>query len=121
VHCYLLPGSDGWTLVDTGLGLPDTAARWEPLLRELDAPVARIVTHLDPVRPSSASRGAPSRSAMATTSTDGACSKLLGHADGHVCLLRRPRRDPRAHLERLVREGRAARAEDGNTVTYTAA
>jgi hypothetical protein len=20
VHCYLLPGSDGWTLVDTGLG-----------------------------------------------------------------------------------------------------
>jgi glyoxylase-like metal-dependent hydrolase (beta-lactamase superfamily II) len=44
VHCYLLPGEDGWTLVDTGLGLPDAAARWEPVLREVE--VARIVvTH----------------------------------------------------------------------------
>jgi glyoxylase-like metal-dependent hydrolase (beta-lactamase superfamily II) len=49
VHCYLLPGDDGWTLVDTGLGLPDAAARWEPLLRELEAPIARIlVTHFHP-------------------------------------------------------------------------
>jgi glyoxylase-like metal-dependent hydrolase (beta-lactamase superfamily II) len=49
VHCYLLPGDDGWTLVDTGLGLPDAVERWEPLLRELDAPVVRIVvTHLHP-------------------------------------------------------------------------
>ena len=49
VHCYLLPGSDGWTLVDTGLGLPDAAERWEPVLAELDAPVARIVvTHFHP-------------------------------------------------------------------------
>ena len=22
VHCYLLPGTAGWTLVDTGLALP---------------------------------------------------------------------------------------------------
>jgi glyoxylase-like metal-dependent hydrolase (beta-lactamase superfamily II) len=49
VHCYLLPGDDGWTLVDTGLGLPDAEARWEPILRELDAPIARIlVTHFHP-------------------------------------------------------------------------
>jgi glyoxylase-like metal-dependent hydrolase (beta-lactamase superfamily II) len=49
VHCYLLPGSDGWTLVDTGLGLPDAAERWEPVLAELDAPVVRIVvTHFHP-------------------------------------------------------------------------
>jgi glyoxylase-like metal-dependent hydrolase (beta-lactamase superfamily II) len=49
VHCYLLPGDDGWTLVDTGLGLPDAAARWEPVLRELDTPIARIlVTHFHP-------------------------------------------------------------------------
>ena len=27
VHCYLLPGSDGWTLVDTGLGLPDASVQ----------------------------------------------------------------------------------------------
>ncbi len=49
VHCYLLPGTDGWTLVDTGLGLPDAAERWEPVLAELDAPVVRIVvTHFHP-------------------------------------------------------------------------
>jgi glyoxylase-like metal-dependent hydrolase (beta-lactamase superfamily II) len=49
VHCYLLPGSDGWTLVDTGLGLPDASKRWEPVLAELDAPVVRIViTHFHP-------------------------------------------------------------------------
>ena len=49
VHCYLLPGDDGWTLVDTGLGLPDAAARWERAMRELNAPVARIVvTHFHP-------------------------------------------------------------------------
>jgi glyoxylase-like metal-dependent hydrolase (beta-lactamase superfamily II) len=47
VHCYLLPGPDGWTLVDTGLGLPDAAARWEDVLREVE--VARIVvTHFHP-------------------------------------------------------------------------
>ena len=49
VHCYLLPGDDGWTLVDTGLGLPNAEERWGPLLRELDGPVARIVvTHFHP-------------------------------------------------------------------------
>ena len=49
VHCYLLPGNDGWTLVDTGLGLPDAEERWEPVLRELDAPIVRIlVTHFHP-------------------------------------------------------------------------
>jgi len=49
VHCYLLPGEGGWTLVDTGLGLPDAEARWEPVLRELDGPVTRIVvTHFHP-------------------------------------------------------------------------
>jgi glyoxylase-like metal-dependent hydrolase (beta-lactamase superfamily II) len=49
VHCYLLPGDDGWTLVDTGLGLPDAEARWEPVLRELHAPIVRIlVTHFHP-------------------------------------------------------------------------
>jgi glyoxylase-like metal-dependent hydrolase (beta-lactamase superfamily II) len=49
VHCYLLPGPDGWTLVDTGLGLPDAAERWEPVLAELDTPIVRIVvTHFHP-------------------------------------------------------------------------
>jgi glyoxylase-like metal-dependent hydrolase (beta-lactamase superfamily II) len=49
VHCYLLPGEAGWTLVDTGLGLPGTEERWRQLLDELDGPVARIVvTHFHP-------------------------------------------------------------------------
>ena len=49
VHCYVLPGSDGWTLVDTGLGLPDASGRWERVLAELDAPISRIlVTHFHP-------------------------------------------------------------------------
>ena len=47
VHCYLLPGEDGWTLVDTGLGLPDAEARWAPVLEE--AEISRIVvTHFHP-------------------------------------------------------------------------
>jgi glyoxylase-like metal-dependent hydrolase (beta-lactamase superfamily II) len=50
VHCYLLRSSTGgWTLVDTGLGARDPAARWAPVLDELDAPVERIVvTHMHP-------------------------------------------------------------------------
>ncbi len=49
VHSYLLPGTDGWTLVDTGLGLPDAGERWARILGKLDRPVARIfVTHFHP-------------------------------------------------------------------------
>jgi glyoxylase-like metal-dependent hydrolase (beta-lactamase superfamily II) len=50
VHCYLLPGSGGgWTVVDTGLGLPDAGERWARTLDELGAPVERIViTHFHP-------------------------------------------------------------------------
>ena len=50
VHCYLLPsGSGGWTVVDTGLGLPDAGANWGRVLSELAGPVERIViTHFHP-------------------------------------------------------------------------
>jgi glyoxylase-like metal-dependent hydrolase (beta-lactamase superfamily II) len=49
VHSYLLPGDDGWTLVDTGIGLPDAKERWAAELAQLDGPVARIVvTHFHP-------------------------------------------------------------------------
>src|SRR5213593_3145823 len=49
VHCYLVRGGDGWTIVDTGLGLPAIVERWRALLAELDGPVERIViTHLHP-------------------------------------------------------------------------
>ena len=49
VHTYLLPGDDGWTLVDTGIGLPDAKETWRAELEQLDGPVARIfVTHFHP-------------------------------------------------------------------------
>jgi glyoxylase-like metal-dependent hydrolase (beta-lactamase superfamily II) len=47
VHCYLLRGDEGWTLVDTGLGLSGTP--WAEIAGRLDAPVVRIVvTHMHP-------------------------------------------------------------------------
>ena len=50
VHCYFLPSHEGdWTLVDTGLGLPDAAQQWAAVLAGLDAPVGRVVvTHFHP-------------------------------------------------------------------------
>jgi len=49
VHAYLVPGSDGWTVVDTGLGLPDARERWARVLAKAGDPVARIfVTHFHP-------------------------------------------------------------------------
>jgi glyoxylase-like metal-dependent hydrolase (beta-lactamase superfamily II) len=50
VHCYLLPASGGgWTVVDTGLGLPDAGERWGRVLDELGGAVERIViTHFHP-------------------------------------------------------------------------
>ncbi len=51
VHCYLLPGprggSDGWTLVDTGIGGPEVAEHWAAELDGLE--LARIfITHFHP-------------------------------------------------------------------------
>jgi glyoxylase-like metal-dependent hydrolase (beta-lactamase superfamily II) len=47
VHCYLLRGADGWTLVDTGLGLLESP--WEEILAAVDGPVSRIfITHMHP-------------------------------------------------------------------------
>ena len=47
VHCYFLRGDDGWTLVDTGLGLMETP--WAELLGQLDGDVVRIfITHMHP-------------------------------------------------------------------------
>ena len=49
VHAYLLPGEDGWTLVDTGVGLPDAKETWAAELDQADGRVATIfVTHFHP-------------------------------------------------------------------------
>jgi glyoxylase-like metal-dependent hydrolase (beta-lactamase superfamily II) len=49
MHAYVLPGEDGWTVVDTGLGLPDATERWRAELAGLPGRVARVfVTHFHP-------------------------------------------------------------------------
>jgi glyoxylase-like metal-dependent hydrolase (beta-lactamase superfamily II) len=49
VHAYLLPGDDGWTLVDTGVGLPDAKETWAAELRQVGGRVATVfVTHFHP-------------------------------------------------------------------------
>jgi glyoxylase-like metal-dependent hydrolase (beta-lactamase superfamily II) len=49
VHAYLLPGEDGWTLVDTGVGLPDAKETWAAELEQAGGSVATIfVTHFHP-------------------------------------------------------------------------
>jgi glyoxylase-like metal-dependent hydrolase (beta-lactamase superfamily II) len=50
VHCYLLrSGQDRWTVVDTGLGLPEAADRWRAVLDDVGGRVGRIVvTHFHP-------------------------------------------------------------------------
>ncbi len=52
VHCYLVAGDGGWTLVDTGLGVPDAREAWEEVLPGVGGRVERIVVthfHLDHV------------------------------------------------------------------------
>ena len=49
VHTYLLPGDEGWTLVDTGVGLPDAKDTWAAELEQAGGRVATIfVTHFHP-------------------------------------------------------------------------
>jgi glyoxylase-like metal-dependent hydrolase (beta-lactamase superfamily II) len=49
VHAYLLPGEDGWTLVDTGVGLPEAKETWAAALAEAGGRVATVfVTHFHP-------------------------------------------------------------------------
>jgi glyoxylase-like metal-dependent hydrolase (beta-lactamase superfamily II) len=49
VHAYLLPGVDGWTLVDTGIGLPDAKETWAAELEQVAGSVKTVfVTHFHP-------------------------------------------------------------------------
>jgi glyoxylase-like metal-dependent hydrolase (beta-lactamase superfamily II) len=49
VHAYLLPGDDGWTLVDTGIGLPDAKETWAAELEQLEGSVVTVfITHFHP-------------------------------------------------------------------------
>lgn len=65
VHAYLLRGEDGWTLVDTGLALPNSAETILAAASELDGPIVRVfVTHMHPdhlggAQPAAEATGAP--------------------------------------------------------------
>jgi glyoxylase-like metal-dependent hydrolase (beta-lactamase superfamily II) len=49
VHAYLLPGEEGWIVVDTGLGLPEAKEIWAAELAQIDGPVSTVfVTHFHP-------------------------------------------------------------------------
>src|SRR5262249_1289154 len=50
VHCYAVEDPDGWTIFDTGLGTPGTAARWRDAYAELGEPRVRrvVATHYHP-------------------------------------------------------------------------
>ena len=49
VHAYLLPGDEGWTLVDTGIGLPDAQETWAAALDRIEGDVVTVfVTHFHP-------------------------------------------------------------------------
>lgn len=49
VNAYLLPGDDGWTVVDTGVGLHDAKERWAAELDQIEGSVVRVVvTHFHP-------------------------------------------------------------------------
>ena len=49
VHAYLLPGDDGWIVVDTGVGTPDAKETWRAELERASGRVAAVfVTHFHP-------------------------------------------------------------------------
>jgi len=50
VHCYALEDSEGWTLIDCGLGTPGTLRRWQQVLNDLGSPHIRrvVITHYHP-------------------------------------------------------------------------
>jgi len=49
VHSYLLPGEDGWIVVDTGVGLPDAKETWRAELARAGGRVAAVfITHFHP-------------------------------------------------------------------------
>jgi len=50
VHCYLLrSGTEGWTIVDAGLGMPEVQEHWRSALGRVGGRVERIaITHFHP-------------------------------------------------------------------------
>lgn len=96
VHCYAVAGTDGWTLIDTGLG-PGGEERWRAALEQLGRPLVRsiVLTHYHPDHV-----GASAALARLT----GAEEVLQGRSDAEVA--QRMYNDPRdlAELGRFLGE-----------------
>src|SRR4026207_1751361 len=71
VHAYLLPGEGGWTIVDTGLGLPDARDRWaaDPAAPRASGPPPRAPAGLPSSLRWTARRSAGSSSRTSTPTT----------------------------------------------------
>jgi glyoxylase-like metal-dependent hydrolase (beta-lactamase superfamily II) len=108
VHCYLLPGADGWTLVDTGLALPGLAAALGGV------EVARIVvTHFHPdhvggAEPAAVATGAPVYQGALDYEQ---CERVWGSSDWPERMAAWFRRNgvPRDVADQVIDEGEAAR------------
>ena len=59
VHAYLLPGDEGWTLVDTGIGTPDAKETWAAELEQAGGRVDDHLRHALSPRPHRCGRGSP--------------------------------------------------------------
>ncbi len=114
VASYLLPGEDGWAIIDTGFDYPPAREVWEAGAAEvgldLDEDVAQIiVTHLHPDHIGLA-RWLQERS--------GAPVRMLSGEIENACRVWDPRRGPEAFFEYLMRNGmdeRTAEATAGTT------
>lgn len=112
VHCYLLPASGaGWSLVDTGLGLPDAGERWSRVLAQLDAPVERIlITHFHPDHVGAAAdvaglTGAPVHQGAEDYEQ---CVRTWGEqTESPMPTYLREHGTPEAEVESFIQEGRA--------------
>ena len=56
VHAYLLPGADGWIVVDTGVGLPEAKELWARRARAARVAASRRSSSPTSTRTTSARR-----------------------------------------------------------------
>ena len=83
VHCYALEGSEGWTLIDAGLGTPGTIRRWGEALAALGDPLIErvVITHYHPDHVGGSMMGWEIEGAAELAAIDGVEARLHCHRD----------------------------------------